>query len=77
MHTNPIDVIVNDKPIRASEQSALWCIDTIEQLWRSRALGIDPQERIEAERVFLWAVERYRQIAEDVRTMEAAKKKAL
>jgi hypothetical protein len=77
MHTNPIDVIVADKPIRASEQSALWCIETIEQLWRVRALGIDPDERVEAERVFLWAVERYRQIAEDVRKLEDAKKKAL
>ena len=36
MHTNPVTVIVDDKPIRASKKSALWCIGTIEQLWRER-----------------------------------------
>src|SRR5262249_2978466 len=36
MHTNPVNVIVNDQPIRASRKSAEWCIGTIEQLWRER-----------------------------------------
>lgn len=36
MHTNPVNVIVAGKPIRASRKSALWCIGTIEQLWRER-----------------------------------------
>jgi hypothetical protein len=36
MHTNPVNVIVDGKPIRASRKSALWCIGTIEQLWRER-----------------------------------------
>ncbi|MCI0685224.1 MAG: CehA/McbA family metallohydrolase [Gemmataceae bacterium] len=36
MHTNPVDVIVDGAPIRASRKSALWCIGTIEQLWRER-----------------------------------------
>jgi hypothetical protein len=29
MHTNPVNVIVDGKPIRASRKSALWCIGTI------------------------------------------------
>jgi hypothetical protein len=36
MHTNPVNVIVDNQPIRASRKSALWCIGTIEQLWRER-----------------------------------------
>jgi hypothetical protein len=36
MHTNPVNVLVGGAPIRASRQSALWCIGTIEQLWRER-----------------------------------------
>jgi hypothetical protein len=36
LHTNPVEVIVDGAPIRASRKSALWCIGTIEQLWRER-----------------------------------------
>jgi hypothetical protein len=63
LHTNPVNVRVAGKPIRASRQSALWCIGTIEQLWRVRGNGIKPQEREEANQTFLKAIEQYRQIA--------------
>jgi hypothetical protein len=36
LHTNPVMVLVDGQPIRASRKSALWCIGTIEQLWRER-----------------------------------------
>ncbi|MBI3411192.1 MAG: CehA/McbA family metallohydrolase [Planctomycetes bacterium] len=36
MHTNPVSVIVDGQPIRASRKSAQWCVGTIEQLWRER-----------------------------------------
>ena len=65
MHTNPVDVIVGDSPIRASRKSALWAIGTIEQLWRVRAGVIAAEERVEAERVFQWAIQRYHKIAEE------------
>src|SRR5690606_33415647 len=52
MHTNVVEVIVDDKPIRASRSSALWCIDVIEQLWRMRANVIAEHERDEADRTF-------------------------
>jgi hypothetical protein len=65
MHTNPVEVILRDQPIRASRMSALWCIGTIEQLWRVRGKGIAEDERAEAERVFQWAIQRYRKIAEE------------
>ncbi len=63
LHTNPVNVIVADQPIRASRKSALWCIGTIEQLWRVRNGVIAVAERDEAHRTFLAAIERYRKIA--------------
>jgi hypothetical protein len=63
MHTNPVNVVIGDKPIRASRQSAQWCIAAIEQLWRARSEKIATQEREEARKTFWNAIERYRQIA--------------
>jgi hypothetical protein len=63
MHTNPVNVFVADKPIRASRKSALWCIGTIEQLWRVRGEKIAVGERVEAEKTFQRAIELYRKIA--------------
>src|SRR6185503_12920880 len=37
LHTNPVIVKVGGRPIRASRDSALWCIATIAQLWIARA----------------------------------------
>ncbi len=63
LHTNPVNVIVADKPIRASRQSALWCMACIDQLWRVREKNIAPAERDEAKRTFEAAKEIYRRIA--------------
>ena len=65
MHTNPVNVLVGSQPIRASRQSALWCIAAIEQLWRARNERIAPQEREEARKTFWSAIDRYRQIAKE------------
>jgi hypothetical protein len=63
LHTNPINLIVGGKPIRASRRSALWSIACIEQLWRLRGQGIAAQEREEAKKTFDGAIEQYRKIA--------------
>ena len=63
MHTNPVNVLVGDQPIRASRKSALWCIGCIEQLWRVRSRVIAEHERGEAERTFQQAIATYRKIA--------------
>lgn len=63
MHTNPVTVIVDGKPIRASRKSALWCAGTIEQLWRVRSATIAAEERAEAHKTFLRAIAHYRAIA--------------
>ena len=67
LHTNPVNVIVNLQPIRASRKSALWSIACIEQLWRLRGQGIAPAERDEAKKTFDWAIEQYRRIAAECR----------
>jgi hypothetical protein len=63
LHTNPVNVIVAGKPIRASRQDAEWCIGVIEQLWRVRERDIARAERAEAKRTFEQAIEIYRRIA--------------
>ena len=63
MHTNPVTVIVGGKPIRASRQSAKWCVGVIEKLWDVRAKNISDAERPEAEKTFQQAIEMYRKIA--------------
>jgi len=65
MHTNPVNVIVAGKPIRASKASAQWCIGVIEQLWRVRGAGIKEDERPEAEKTFKKALEIYKKIVEE------------
>jgi len=70
MHTNVVNVIVGGKPIRASRESAKWCIGVIEQLWKVRgAPGRGPRiseaERPEAEKTFQKALEMYKKIAEE------------
>ncbi len=65
LHTNPVNVIVADKPIRASRQSAQWCIAATELLWRNRKHLIAEHERGDAEGAYQRAIARYRQIAEE------------
>lgn len=62
LHTNPVSVTVAGKPIRASADSAKWCIGVIEQLWRVRGNGIAAGEREEAKKTFDKALDMYRAI---------------
>lgn len=63
LHTNPVNVIVADKPIRASRDSARWCDDVIDLLWKNRQKVIPESERAEALRIFEKSRETYRRIA--------------
>jgi len=65
LHTNPVNVIMAGRPIRASRASAQWCIGMIEQLWRTRSGRIAEPERAGAEQAFRQAIDRYRQIAQE------------
>lgn len=63
LHTNPVNVLIAGRPIRASRSSARWCIECIDQLWRVREKNIAPAERDEAHRTFEAAKEIFRRIA--------------
>jgi hypothetical protein len=64
-HTNPVFVLVNEKPIRASRESAQWCLASVNQCWTQKAPKISKTELPEAEAAYDHAREVYtRLIAE-------------
>jgi hypothetical protein len=65
LHTNPVNVLVADQPIRASRRSAQWCVEVIDLLWKNRERAIAPAERPAARAAFDRALVRYRQIASE------------
>lgn len=67
LHTNPVNVMIRDKPIRASSESARWCIDAIELLWKNRSSNIAESERDAASEAYQRAIALYKRIAEEAR----------
>ena len=61
-HTNPIFVIVGDKPIRASKRSAEWCLKGVEKCWSQKKNKIAPGEMKDAEAAYEHARVAYRKI---------------
>jgi hypothetical protein len=64
-HTNPIFVLVGDKPIRTSKQSADWCIAAVDKCWEQKKKGIREAERATAEEAFKKARDAYLRIKEE------------
>ena len=58
-HTNPIFVLVDGKPIRASRQSAQWCLAAVNQCWTQKAPKISNAERPDAQKAYDHAREVY------------------
>jgi hypothetical protein len=63
LHTNPVDVIVDRRPIRASRSSALWCRETVRALWDVRNRFIAEPERAAARAAYDEAMDRFQSIA--------------
>jgi hypothetical protein len=61
-HTNPVFVIVGDKPIRASRASAEWCLAAVNQCWTQKASRIGPGEIDDARAAYESARQVYRKI---------------
>ena len=61
-HTNPIFVIVDDKPIRAFKRSAEWCLKGVDQCWKNKERFIDADEMEDAKAAYAHAREVYKQI---------------
>jgi hypothetical protein len=61
-HTNPVFVVVGDRPIRASKRSAEWCLKAVDKCWEQKKGNIREKERGDAEKAFEHAREAYRKI---------------
>lgn len=61
-HTNPVFVLVDGKPIRASKRSAEWCLKSVDQCWSQKVRAIRPSEQAEARAAFDVAREAYKKI---------------
>lgn len=64
-HTNPIFVVVNGKPIRASSDSASWCLAAVNQCWTQKAPKISAAELPEALKAYDHARDVYRQLVQE------------
>jgi hypothetical protein len=61
-HTNPLFVLVDGQPIRASKASADWCLRAVDVCWKQKAPKISERERPAAERAYEHARQIYRTI---------------
>ncbi|MCH8333470.1 CehA/McbA family metallohydrolase [Candidatus Sumerlaeota bacterium] len=64
-HTNPVHVLVDGEPIRASRQSAQWCLEAIDQVWEQKSPRIRKEELEAAEAAFDEARATYRRILDE------------
>ena len=60
-HSNPIWVLVDDKPVRASKRSAEWCLRSVDQCWSQKQRFIKANEMEQAEAAYQHAREIYGQ----------------
>ncbi len=61
-HTNPVFVLVDGKPVRASKKSAEWCIKSVDQCWSQKEKKIRPAEKAAARKAYDVARDAYRRI---------------
>ena len=65
VHTNPVFVLVGDKPIRASRRSAEWCLRGVDRCWQEKQQFYAAAEKEEAARAYDHAREVYRRIVKE------------
>jgi hypothetical protein len=58
-HTNPVFVIADNKPIRASKRSAEWCLKGVDQCWSQKERFIKADELEQARKDYAHAREAY------------------
>jgi hypothetical protein len=65
LHTNPVEVLVGSRPIRASRDSAQWCAEAVELLWTNRNQLIAEPEREAARAAYDRAIAEYARRADE------------
>jgi hypothetical protein len=61
-HTNPMFVLVGNKPIRASRESAQWCVNAVHQCWTQKSPKIAPAEQAAARAAYNHAEAVYKKL---------------
>jgi len=64
-HTNPVFVLMDGKPIRASRRSARWCLQGVDQCWSQKQRFIAPAEMDDAKAAYDHARQAYRRILDE------------
>ena len=67
VHTNPVFVEIDGKPIRASKRSAEWCREAVDVCWNKKRPQIRESERAAAEKAYDQARDVYTKIAAESR----------
>lgn len=58
-HTNPVWVIIDNKPVRASKRSAEWCLKGVDVCWKQKERFIAPKEMDDAKKAYAHAKATY------------------
>jgi len=61
-HTNPIFVMVNNQPIRASRRSAQWCLNAVNQCWTQKAPHMSQADQAKGREAYDHAREVYKKL---------------
>ena len=61
-HTNPVFVVVGNKPIRASRRSIEWCLKGVDQCWSQKERFIRAEEHADAVSAYEHARQVYRRL---------------
>ncbi|HEY7314854.1 MAG TPA: CehA/McbA family metallohydrolase [Gemmataceae bacterium] len=61
-HTNPVFVLVGEKPIRASKRSAEWCLKAVDKCWQQKKPQIRKSEQATAEEAYEQSRAAYKKI---------------
>jgi len=64
-HTNPIFVLIDGKPIRASARSAEWCLEGVEKCWAQKERFIKQDELTDAREAYEHARVTYRKLLDE------------
>ena len=64
-HTNPIFVVVNGKPIRASRDSAEWCLAAVNQCWTQKEAKTSKAELPDALKAYNHARDVYQKLIQE------------
>ncbi|MEN1680840.1 MAG: CehA/McbA family metallohydrolase [Planctomycetota bacterium] len=64
-HTNPIFIVVDGKPIRASKASAEWCLRGVDQCWRMKVPTYATEEQADAHAAYEHARKEFARIRQE------------